>query len=94
MVAAAKLSSVSAGGVEAKAEKCRPDAAGGLSREAGQWNRGDGCGHIELEETAVHREDHHQGQHPDEQRSQQCHRPEWDRFQKAHIFNDADHLAG
>ena len=40
-------------------------------REAGR----DGGRHVEFEKTAVHGQDHDQGQHPDKQGTQQCHRP-------------------
>ena len=59
-------------------QKSHADAAGGLSRKAGQRDGCDGRRHIELEKTAIDGQNHDQGQNPDKQGAQQRHRPQGD----------------
>ena len=69
-------------------QKGYADTAGGLSRKAGQRDGCDGRCDIELKKTAIHRQYHDKGEHPDKERAQQRHRPKGDGVNKAHILDD------
>ena len=68
------------------------DVAGGFSTEGRQGYGRNGGGDIELEKSAVYCQNHHNGQCPHQERPQQCHRPQGDAFQEAHILNEGCHL--
>ena len=75
-------------------EKGHANAAGGLSRKTGQRDGRNGRRHVELEKAAVYRQDHHQGQHPNEQATQQGNGPQGDGVQEPHAFYGGHHLYG
>ena len=70
------------------------NAAGGLSCKARQRDRRNRRRHIELKKAAVDSQNHHERQHPDEQRAEQRHRPERNAFQQTDIFNRRCDLGG
>ena len=69
------------------AEKVFPHMAGGLPGKGGERDGRDGRVHVELEQPGVDGQNHHKGQHDDDQPAQQGDCPQGDGLPEAHFLD-------
>ena len=69
-----------------------PNIAGGFPGEAGHGNWGDSRIHVQFEHPTIHRQDHNECQHRDEQAAQQGDCPQGDAVPKAHGIDLVNNL--
>ncbi len=63
-----------------------------LSGKGGKRNRRKRGVHVHFEKAAIDAQNHHEGQHPNEQAADQRHRPQGDRLKESAVLHRCDDL--
>ena len=63
-----------------------------LSGKGRKWNRGERCVHVHFEKAAIDAQNHHEGQHPNEQSTDKRHSPQGNGLKEAAILHRRDDL--